>query len=211
VDTVIFDLGGVLMANGSPRDFVRHLGPDQQAQADAALRAMMGPLHEDTDHPWHRLERGEITLEEARAGQHELFAALGMEAPSLGSSSRADFRFRLNEPVLALVVELRSAGLTTGILTNNVSVARPLWWDLHPWEELFDDIVDSHEVGMRKPNPAIFHLALGRLGATAERTAFCDDLPANVDAATALGFHGVLVDEDPTPAIATVRQLARLA
>ena len=97
------------------------------------------------------------------------------------------------------------------ILTNNIREFRELWRNLMPYEELFDDIVDSHEVGLRKPNPAIYELALTRLGATAERTAFLDDLPSNVAAAEALGMYGVLVDEDAAPAIAAVERLADLA
>jgi len=207
VDTVIFDLGGVLMRNGSPRDFARRFPPEQ---VTAAVHAMMGPHHEDTDHPWHRLERGEISMDECRRLQAELFAEAGISLPQVVGSGRQTFRFQLSEPVIALVVELRNAGLRTGILTNNVREIRSLWWDLHPWEELFDDIVDSHEVGLRKPNPAIFHLALERLEATAERTAFCDDMQANVTAADALGLFGVLVEEDPLPAVARVRHLAAL-
>ena len=66
-----------------------------------------------------------------------------------------------------------------------------------PFDELFDDVVDSHEVGVRKPNPAIYQLALARLGAEAGRTAFLDDVATNVSAAEGVGMRGVLVDEDP--------------
>ena len=59
---------------------------------------------------------------------------------------------------------------------------------LLPYDELFDDVVDSHEVGMRKPNPAIYRLALERLGATADRTAFLDDIASNVAAAQTEGL-----------------------
>ena len=76
-----------------------------------------------------------------------------------------------------------------------------------PFEDWFDDIVDSHEVGLRKPNPAIFQLALARLGAEAGRTVFLDDVATNVSAAESVGIHGMLVDEDPTDAIAAVRRL----
>jgi putative hydrolase of the HAD superfamily len=76
---------------------------------------------------------------------------------------------------------------------------------------MLDDIVDSHEVGMRKPNPAIYSLALERLGTTAERTAFLDDVESNVAGARDVGMVGVLVEDDAMPAIETVRRLAGLA
>lgn len=198
------------MQNGSPRDIAAGLGGDAE-RAAALMRLMMGGHDADSDHPWHRLERGEITMDECRAAQRELFAAEGITLPSLGGGSGGGFRFVLNEPVIELVADLRAAGLRTGILTNNIRDARALWWDLHPWTDVFDDIVDSHEVGLRKPDPAIYHLALERLGATAERTAFCDDIAANVDAAGRLGIHGVLVEADPMPAVTAVRRLAGLA
>ncbi|MGA1362147.1 MAG: hypothetical protein ACO36A_04430, partial [Ilumatobacteraceae bacterium] len=63
VDTVIFDLGGVIMENGGPRDFTRRY-PDHDPAVVAEI--VMGPHHLDTDHQWHRVERGEITLAECR-------------------------------------------------------------------------------------------------------------------------------------------------
>jgi putative hydrolase of the HAD superfamily len=94
------------------------------------------------------------------------------------------------------------------MLTNNVAEFRPAWWPLAPWAELFDDIVDSHQVGLRKPNPAIYRLALERLDAGAATTAFLDDVEANVSAATAVGMVGIHVVDDGLDAIAEVRRLA---
>ncbi|MEI8286362.1 MAG: HAD-IA family hydrolase [Actinomycetes bacterium] len=71
-------------------------------------------------------------------------------------------------------------------------------------------MVDSHEVGMLKPNPAIYHLTMESIGATPSRTAFLDDLEANVHAANAIGMHGIHVTGDSLGAIATARQLAGL-
>ena len=104
-----------------------------------------------------------------------------------------------------------SAGLRLGVLTNNVLEFRDRWRSMMPFDEWFDDVVDSHEVGLRKPNPAIYQLALSRLGAEAGRTAFLDDVDSNVRAAAGVGIRAVLVEEDPLPAIATVRGWAGLA
>ena len=74
-----------------------------------------------------------------------------------------------------------------------------------PFDELFDDIVDSHEVGLRKPNPAIYELALTRLSASGGPHGVPGRRASNVAAADARrACHGVLVDEDPRPAIAEV-------
>ena len=58
IDTAIFDLGGVIMRNGNPADVARRFPGLDPA---VVLPILMGPYHDDTDHPWHRLERGEVT------------------------------------------------------------------------------------------------------------------------------------------------------
>ena len=174
------------------------------------MRVLMGDYGTDSDHPWHRLERGEISLAEHRELTTALLTAAGIEPLPAPAPGAPRMRFEPNGPVVDLVNDLRSHGVRLGVLTNNVREFRPLWWDLLPFDDWFDDIVDSHEVGLRKPDPAIYQLALGRLGAAAERTAFLDDVATNVDAATRVGMVGVLVDDDPLPAVATVRALVGL-
>jgi epoxide hydrolase-like predicted phosphatase len=208
ITAAIFDFGGVLSANGRPSDFSRHFpGHDPVA----VQQALMGDYGTDSDHPWHRLERGELTMAEVRVLNRGALAALGIEmpAPPPGSTSSAPaFAFQPNEPVIELVRDLRRAGIATGVLTNNIREMRDLWRPMLPLDELFDDVVDSHEVGLRKPNPAVYQLALARLGASADSTVFLDDMPTNVAAATRVGMIGVVVDEDPRPAVAEVRRLA---
>ena len=205
IDAAIFDLGGVVMRNGGPGDFQRRF-PDQDPAV--LLPILMGPYHEDTDHPWHRLERGEITLEEVREANRAALAAAGVAVPF---PPAPQLTFEPNDDMLALIRDLRAAGLRTGLLTNNARELRALWWDLLPYDELFDDIVDSSDVGLRKPNPAIYRLALDRLGATAHRTAFLDDIASNVDGAERVGLRAVLVEPGGLEAIATVRALAGLS
>lgn len=208
VDAVIFDLGGVIMKNGGPRDFTRRY-PDHDPAVVAEI--VMGPHHLDTDHQWHRLERGEITMAECRALTKDMLDAAGIvaaaPAPTTGGGA---FNFQLNDEMVAFIHDLKSAGLPVAILTNNVKEFREMWWPLMDFETVFDAIVDSHEVKMRKPNPEIYHLTMDRIGATPQRTAFLDDLRANVDAASALGMHGVWVEEDASGAIATARALSGL-
>ena len=210
MDAVIFDLGGVIMKNGGPRDFTRRY-PDHDPAVVAEI--VMGPHHLDTDHQWHRLERGEITMAECRALTKEMLDAAGIVATvpaPVPSAGGATFNFQLNDEMVAFIHDLKSAGLPIGILTNNVKEFREMWWPLMDFDSVFDTIVDSHEVKMRKPNPAIYHLTMERIGATPGRTAFLDGLRANVDAANAIGMHGVWVEEDASGAIATARTLSGL-
>jgi epoxide hydrolase-like predicted phosphatase len=206
LQAVIFDLGGVLMRNGGPADFTSRF-PD--ADPAVVLPILMGPYGEDTDHPWHRVERGEITLAECRAANRRALAEAGLSLTV--SPGPPTITFVPNDEMVALVVAVRAAGLRTGLLTNNVREFRERWWTVLPYGELFDDVIDSHECGMRKPNPAIYELALERLGVRARATAFLDDIETNVAAARAVGMHGVLVVDDGAEAIADVRRLAGLS
>lgn len=209
-DTVIFDLGGVIMKNGGPRDFTKRY-PLHDPHLVAEI--MMGPHHLDTDHPWHRVERGEISLMQCREQTKQLIEAAGIvAAPNVDTVSATrsrTFEFELNDDMVDFIHDLTAASIPIGILTNNVREFRDWWWPLMDFNAIFDTVVDSHEVGMRKPNPAIYHLTMERLGATASRTVFLDDLQANVDAACQLGMHGVLVEEDSTAAITAARYLTQ--
>lgn len=207
IDTVIFDVGGVLAETGRHSDFARRFPPEV---AEQVTRLFLGDYATDGDHPWHRLERGEITLDENRRLNKIALEAAGIEIPPPPPAGAPMIEFRPSDPMIALVHDLRAAGLRLGVLTNNVAEFREHWRSMLPFDELFDDVVDSHEVGLRKPDPAIYQLALARLGADADRTAFLDDVPSNVSAADGLGIRGVWVDVDATDAIATVRRLAGL-
>ena len=199
------------MENGGPRDFTARY-PDHDPKVVAEI--VMGPHHLDTDHQWHRVERGEITLAECRAITKKMLDDAGIVAAAPPAGARpagGGFDFRLSKDMVRFVHDLKDAGLSIGILTNNVREFREFWWPLMDFESVFDTIVDSHEVAMRKPNPAIYRLTMERLGAQPARTAFLDDLQANVDAANAIGMHGILVDQDPTDAIRRARQLTNTA
>jgi epoxide hydrolase-like predicted phosphatase len=224
IDAVIFDFGGVLASNGRPTDVAKRFPNDP---VDKVMKVMMGDYGQDTDHPWHRLERGEISMLEYRDQLAPLVLEAGLQmsegslvpppaSSSTASSSSANsqssigFAFEPNHSVIELVHELKSSGFRLGVLTNNVRELRHAWWPMLDFANIFDDVVDSHEVGMRKPNRAIYELALNRLGVEAHRAAFLDDAKSNVDAASALGIHGIWVDVDPTQAVQSVTQLANL-
>jgi putative hydrolase of the HAD superfamily len=97
---------------------------------------------------------------------------------------------------------IRASGLATGIITNNVVEFREHWRGMLPVDTLFDFIVDSSEVGMRKPNPAIFLKALEIGGLSAGEVLFLDDYEGNVIAAEALNIRSILVDGDGAKTVA---------
>jgi epoxide hydrolase-like predicted phosphatase len=204
IQAVLFDFGGVFM--DSPFAAVRAFGASQGMPPERALALLFGAYDADTDHPWHRLERGELTLLEARQAIFELgdpehridlFEALG----SLRNASvRAD--------MIEVAREARARGVKTAIVTNNVREFGDAWRAMLPAEDLFDAIVDSAHVGLRKPDPRIFQLALERLGGVLPADAvFLDDYEGNVAAAERLGIRGILVAEDHRPALTLLRSL----
>jgi putative hydrolase of the HAD superfamily len=104
------------------------------------------------------------------------------------------------------VRRLREEGYRLALITNNVREGSATWRALVPVDELFDVVVDSSEVGMRKPNPAIFHHALERLGVAPHAAVFLDDTPGNVEGARRAGLAAILV-EDPDAALAELDAL----
>ena len=210
IEAVIFDLGGVLSTTGRPSDVARRFPHDP---IEVVLEVVMGDYGHDTDHPWHRLERGEISMVDYRESLAELVIKAGLTpVPESDAESRSEdlFRFEPCEPMIELVHDLRSEGIKVGVLTNNIREFRPLWWSMVDFPSIFDDVLDSHEVGLRKPNPAIYELALQRLNTKPRNTAFLDDAVSNVKAANMVGLHGIWVERDPSAAIGAVRQLAGL-
>jgi epoxide hydrolase-like predicted phosphatase len=105
------------------------------------------------------------------------------------------------------VREARGAGARTALLSNSWGDATG--YDRPLLEELFDAWVISSEVGLRKPDPAIYELAAERLGLPAEACVFVDDLPGNLKPARALGMATVLHRGDAPSTLAEVRELLR--
>jgi putative hydrolase of the HAD superfamily len=97
-----------------------------------------------------------------------------------------------NEPMIELMRDLKRRGYRLALLTNNVREWEPLWRSMLPVEEIFELIVDSAFVGMRKPEPEIYELTLERLGAVSPAECiFIDDTDLNCDAARELGMTAV--------------------
>ena len=99
-----------------------------------------------------------------------------------------------NTPVIEFVGEQRRRGLRTALLTNNVREWEPLWRAKLPeLDEIFELVVDSAFVGMRKPEPGIYELTVERLGGglRLEECLFVDDIELNCEAARALGMTAV--------------------
>lgn len=147
---------------------------------------------EDLD--WHRLETGRITLVEFHTRlQDRAEEVLGGRLDGSFYDRFLDGLFvGIHWTVVDRVRRLRADGYRTAIVTNNVAEWSDCWRTSIPIE-LFDVVVDSCEVGLRKPDPTIFALVCERLGVEPDEAVFLDDSPGHIAAARQFGLHAVLV------------------
>ncbi len=208
IEAVFWDFGGVF--TNSPfylDDYARSLDTTNER----LLEHVFGRYEANGDHPWHRLERGEGTLTEALEAAEESCRADGIEGFTFEgffkamSGTTSDER---REMAVAKVRELNNAGIRQAIITNNAKEFGDMWRQLIPVDELFEAVIDSSAVGMRKPDPRIYQLALERMDVSRpESSAFLDDFEPNVVAARDVGMHGVLVGEDIASALAELNRI----
>lgn len=208
-DAVLWDFGGVF--SPSPFSTIESIGREKGHDPERFFGAIFGSYDADTDHPWHRLERGEIDFMAARALIVALAKADGMEADPIELFTRMGREGGgMRQEVVALASDVKARGFQTAIVTNNAREFRDSWTKSVPIDEICHAIVDSSEIGIRKPDPRIFEFALETLGVTDPRRAiFVDDFAANVLAAEALGMRGVLMADDYLPALVEIEKLTR--
>lgn len=210
VDLVLFDFGGVFTESPffAVEGMARDLGVDIQQFAEL----MFGAYHLDTQHPWHQLERGEITFDQARENILALGKASGMAVDPLDLLVRMAGGNLVRDTMVQTLRDIKAAGYSTAIITNNVREFRDGWRGLIPVDELIDRVFDSSELGVRKPDPAIYQLALSGMGCIdPKRAVFLDDVEQNVLSARGVGIHSIQVPDDPAAAIHELRELLQLA
>lgn len=184
LDAVLFDFGGVVTA--SPFDgFAAY---EREAGLPPGFVRRINSTNPDAN-AWARLERNEVDFEQFC----DLFEA---EARSLGHDLSAHRVFEcLNGALRPDMVEaIRRCGerLLTACLTNNVVRAD----GTRTHEEIlamFDVVVESSRVGIRKPDPRFYLLACEQLAVAPEKCAFLDDLGINLKPAAALGMTTIKV------------------
>jgi putative hydrolase of the HAD superfamily len=188
---VISDFGGVLTT-----PLVEAFAAVQEQSGipvEALGRAMARVAARDGANPLFELETGRISEEDFLAAVGEALAEeLGREVHLRGFGQIYFANLHANHELIAYMRSLRERGLRLAILTNNVREWEPLWRSKLPVDEIFDVVVDSAFVGMRKPDREIFELTLARLGLSARECVFVDDTEINCQAARDLGMAAVL-------------------
>ncbi|HZS16169.1 MAG TPA: HAD family phosphatase [Candidatus Dormibacteraeota bacterium] len=202
----VFDFGGVMTESLFRRR--RDADPDVLSLLVFFLNDLRSVYHLPTStHDLHLLETGRLSEAEffrRLCARHEEAGGPHLDPERARALIFAE-RAEASAAMVDTVRQLRSAGYRTALLTNNAREWEPMWRNLIPVDELFDVVVDSSVVGLRKPDPAIYELTCSRLGLRPEECIFVDDLQCNVDAAAALGME-VVHCTDPTEASEVVAQ-----
>jgi putative hydrolase of the HAD superfamily len=203
IKAVISDFGGVLTTPlaGSFAIFAERVGMTL-AELGGALGAIVA---REGAHPLYEMECGRLSEAEFVVGlERALREQIGREISCAGFSEALWSGLSPNPPMIALMAELRAEGYRMALLTNNVREWESRWRAMAPIEEIFELVVDSAFVGMRKPDPEIYELTLQGLGLDGAECLFVDDLPQNCDAARTAGMQAV-VYRDAEQAIAEIR------
>ena len=186
VDALVFDWGGVLTV--SVPEFVGAWLHAEAIDREVYHRIMREWMSREArpDNPVHQLETGELTVAEfERLLAAELITTSGAAIDENGLLKRMFGGATPDPAMVELVRKARAAGLHTALLSNS-------WGEGYPKDlliELFDTVVISGRIGLRKPDERIYRHTLEQIGVPAARAVFFDDAPVNVDAARAVGMH----------------------
>jgi putative hydrolase of the HAD superfamily len=203
IRAVLFDFGGVI--SSSPFEAFAHLEAERGLPADF-IRTVNATNPDDN--AWAKLERGEVDLEtfgslwsdEARALGHELDGRLVLER--LAGEIR---------PQMVQAIRSCRERYKTACLTNNFTRAEAiLSEEVAAVYSLFDAILESRVLGVRKPDRRFYELACETLDVEPGECVFLDDLGVNLKPARALGMHTIKVT-DPDVALNELGALVGLS
>jgi putative hydrolase of the HAD superfamily len=187
-DALIVDFGGVLtnpLQEGFEA-FAGSLGIELQDLVRVILPIYTG-MSDDTV---ERFEKGELDEAEfSRELARRLETATHGAVDSEGLVARVFAGVHLEPVMLDAVDAVRRAGFKTALLSNSWGTSG---YPRERFTELFDAVIISGEVGFRKPDPAIYELAVDRLDVAAERCVFVDDYPGHLEPAAQAGMTTVL-------------------
>jgi putative hydrolase of the HAD superfamily len=185
IKAVFFDFGGVLLTH---MDGIDH--PAVEAQLGLPERTLFDCLYREST--YRDFQVGACTheewLESIRAA-----AAKRMSADAVDAFMDAwqNAERLLNEEMIALVGRLQASGYVTGIISNTIpGMEERLRTEMPHLVPMFDVRIGSGDIGVAKPDPAIFQRALEAADVPAEASVFTDDVSAYAQAARDVGMHG---------------------
>ena len=181
IRVVVFDIGGVL-------EITPDLGIHRLWETRLGLPA--GEMDKRMADVWMRGSIGAISLKDVHQAIKD---RLGLDEPRLAAYMADIWREYLgsaNTELIGYARRLRPR-YRTGIVSNSFVGAREREQAAYGFEDLVDEIVYSHEVGMSKPDPRIYALVCERLGVRPREMIFLDDAQACVAGANEAGIHAI--------------------
>lgn len=182
IRAIVFDIGGVL-------EWTPRLGV--QTDWEQRLGLPPGAFAERLGDVWHAGSMGTISEAEVYRRIAEQMGMSDAQVNDYMADEWREYVGTLNVELAEFFGSLRPA-YQTAILSNSFVGAREREQALYGFEQLCDTIIYSHEVGLAKPDPAIFALLCERLGTQPGQVIFLDDVPEIVDAARAFGIQAIL-------------------
>lgn len=200
---LVVDFGGVLTTSlhDSFLRFCKKEGVNPETLAQLLKSSYPS---EDPDSIVILVETGRMAAEEFERRLADILSeGLHISVPPDGLLDRMGESLELEPRMVDAVRRVRGRGVATALLSNS--------WGIHYYPhdllaELFDEVVISGQVGLRKPDEEIYHLAVDGLGIPAAECVFVDDLEANVHTAERVGMRGVL-HEKPEETIGELERL----
>jgi putative hydrolase of the HAD superfamily len=189
IEAVVFDYGGVLC----------------HPPATSAIDRLAAPFGLPRDKFWRMYGRLRGPYDRGMIEAREYWRTMAQCAGVLLSEAQyaaleaidLEMWSGYNESMLALAAELRDAGVKTGILSNMLTDMLAKLRAEVDWLPLFDVQIYSCDLGLAKPDEAIYARLIEELGVAPSRTLFVDDIGANVEGARRAGLQAVLFESEP--------------
>jgi putative hydrolase of the HAD superfamily len=199
VRAVLWDFGGVILS--SP--FEAFTAYERQRGLPEGFLRRLNATNPDTN-AWARLERSEVDLQ----GFAELYEAEAAEAGHRidAGAVLALLSGEVRPAMVQALRRIKEEGLAQACLTNNVAGTEAVRPDVAEVMCLFDAVLESSKLGVRKPDPAFYDLALETVGVAPTEAVFLDDLGINLKPARARGIRTIKV-VDPDAALAELRDV----
>lgn len=193
IGAAVFDMGGVILAGGPSdvRAFGARVGLNDETWAELCA-GIFG-----NDGVWASIERGEISFEQFCSHLSQQILERGgtidpeLASRFMGNRAEIEQRKRVRETIITAIKRIRSR-IPTALLTNNIVEWKPTWSRILDVEDMFDVVVDSSEIGMRKPERRIYEHTRNALGLDHQEIFFVDDIGQNLKAARELGWQTLL-------------------
>ncbi|NIY92862.1 HAD family hydrolase [Vibrio diazotrophicus] len=181
IKNVVFDIGNVVV-RWAPLEIIRLTFGDSNTVEERAKLIFQSET-------WLRLNKGEITENEAKAQYKDALGLTELECERL-------FYYVKQTQILIydsvdLIKRCKSAGFNVLALTDNVHEIVSHLKSTYTFWDLFDGAIISAEVGLLKPQPEIYQLLLSRYALNASETVFIDDMPNNVKGAEFVGIAAI--------------------